>query len=185
MISDYILCQSEYIKKNKQDIILHIQQAHQTFEKMFPSADSTWSYNRYNIFSLAGPSSVFHKIFKELQNLIASQLGTDKELWIQSWVNYMPYQELTRLDWHGHSFDYHGYISIDPKNTRTEFENYVIENGPGQIYMGPGNRKHKVVSDQPYDGTRITIGFDVVVTDNTGPVRYTQIPWNNLSFIPL
>jgi hypothetical protein len=184
-MNDYIIHQSDYIKNNIKDIILHADLAHQTFEKMFTGRDSTWSYDRYNIFSLAGPSSVFYNIFKELQSVITHQIGTDKELWIQSWINYMSYEEIDRLDWHAHGFDYHGYISIDPKNTRTEFENYVIENSPGQIYMGPGNRKHRVVADQSYDGTRITMGFDVVVTDNNKTVRYTQIPWNNLSFIPL
>ena len=97
-MSDYIIYQSEYIKNNIEDIIQHADQAHRTFEKMFPSINSTWSYDRYNIFSLAGPSSIFYNIFKELQNLITQQLGTDKELWLQSWINYMSYEEIDRLD---------------------------------------------------------------------------------------
>ncbi len=184
-MNDYILYQSEYIEKNIQDIVLHTQMAYQSFEKMYPNTDTTWTYDRYNIFSLAGPSSVFYRIFKELQQFIKLQLGTDNEIWLQSWMNYMPYQELNRLDWHNHAFDYHGYISIDPKNTRTDFENYVIDNKPGQIYFGPGYRKHKVIANQPYDGVRITLGFDVVLTNNTGMVKHTQLPWDNLSFIPL
>ena len=85
-MSDYFIYQSEYIQNNISDIIMHTELAHQTFEKLFPGTDSTWSYDRYNIFSLAGPSSVFYNVFKELQSVITQQLGTDNELWIQSWV---------------------------------------------------------------------------------------------------
>lgn len=184
-MNDYIIHQSEYIKNNINDIILHTHLAHQTFEKMFPDANSTWSYDRYNIFSLAGPSSVFYNVFKELRSVIIQQLGTDNELWIQSWVNYMSYDELDRLDWHGHDFDYHGYISIDPKNTYTDFKDYAIDNKAGQIYFGPGHRLHKVVAREAYEGKRITLGFDIVATSNTSFVKTTHLPWNNLSFIPL
>ena len=182
---DYIIYQSEYIQNNIADIIIHTQLAHQTFEKLFPGTDSTWSYDRYNVFSLAGPSSVFYNVFKELQSVITQQLGTDNELWIQSWVNYMSYEELDRLDWHGHAFDYHGYISIDPKNTYTDFKDYAIENKAGQIYFGPGYRSHKVVAHEKYEGTRITLGFDVVSTNNNGFVKNIHLPWSNASFIPL
>jgi len=184
-MNDYIIHQSEYIKNNIQDIITHTHSAHQTFEKMYPGTDSTWSYARYNIFSLAGPSGVFYKVFKELQSVITQQLGTDTELWMQCWVNYMTYEELDRLDWHGHAFDYHGYISIDPKNTYTDFKDYAIENTAGQIYFGPGYRSHKVVAHDKYEGTRITLGFDVVSTNNNGFVKNIHLPWDNLSFIPL
>ena len=182
---DYFIYQSEYIQNNIADIIIHTQLAHQTFEKLFPDTDSTWSYDRYNIFSLAGPSRVFYNVFKELQSVITQQLGTDNELWIQSWVNYMSYEELDRLDWHGHAFDYHGYISIDPKNTYTDFKDYAIENKAGQIYFGPGYRSHKVVAHEKYEGTRITLGFDVVSTNNNGFVKNIHLPWDNASFIPL
>ena len=184
-MNDYFIYQSEYIQNNIQNIIAHTQLAHQTFEKLFPDTDSTWSYDRYNIFSLAGPSSVFYNVFKELQSVITQQLGTDNELWIQSWVNYMSYEELDRLDWHGHAFDYHGYISIDPKNTYTDFKDYRIDNKAGQIYFGPGYRSHKVVALEAYEGNRITLGFDIVSTNNNGFVKTTHLPWDNLSFIPL
>lgn len=182
---DYTVYQSEYVKNNIQNIIEHLHQAHRTFEKMFPSTDSTWSYDRYNIFSLAGPSSIFYNLFKELQSVITQQLGADNELWIQSWVNYMSYAELNRLDWHGHGFDYHGYIAIDPKNTYTDFKEYRIDNKVGQIYFGPGCRQHKVVALEAFEGKRITLGFDIVCTSNTHVVKTTQLPWNNMSFIPL
>ena len=65
------------------------------------------------------------------------------------------------LGWHNHDWDYHGYISIDPKNTVTEFRNYKIENKTGQIYFGPGQREHRVVCLDEFSDKRLTIGFDV------------------------
>jgi hypothetical protein len=56
----------------------------------------------------------------------------------------------------------HGYISIDPKNTNTEFEGYSIENRPGQIYIGSAFTRHRVVNKERFDGKRITLGFDLI-----------------------
>ena len=65
------------------------------------------------------------------------------------------------LNWHSHQWDYHGYISIDPKKTRTVFSDYEIKNEVGNIYIGPGDREHKVIVDENFDTPRITLGFDV------------------------
>ena len=62
---------------------------------------------------------------------------------------------------HNHNCDYHGYISIDPRNTVTEFSDYKIENKVGQIYFGPGQREHRVVCLDEFSDTRLTIGFDI------------------------
>ena len=73
---------------------------------------------------------------------------------------------------HGHSCQYHGYISIDPKNTTTLFKNGLqIDNKIGQIYIGPSGGlsewDHCVKINQPYRGNRITIGFDISTLQNT------------------
>ena len=61
---------------------------------------------------------------------------------------------------------FHGYISIDPKNTKTIFEDgTVINNKVGNIYIGPCNLKHKVEVNEPYEDERITLGFDVINSD--------------------
>jgi len=184
-MNDYVIYQSSYIQENVVPIIDHIQQAHESFERIFPGRDSTWTYNKYNIFTLAAPSTYFFYIYKELRNLIVKHLGTDNEIWLQAWINYMDYNQIDRLDWHNHDFNYHGYICIDPKNTTTDFTEYKIENKIGQIYFGPGYRKHKVIANENYEGTRITIGFDLVINPSSKYVKYVDQPWNDMSFIPL
>jgi len=124
----------------------------------FGPTDLTWQYDKYNIFSLTSGSILFYKLFSELRDIIRSEVSSDY-IWIQSWLNFHTRDNV--LDWHNHSWDYHGYISIDPKSTTTQFEDYTIENKIGQIYFGPGNRMHRVNVLQPFEGHRITIGYDV------------------------
>jgi hypothetical protein len=103
----------------------------------------------------------------------------DRPLWMESWMKYHIPDEV--LDWHRHDskFTIHGYLSIDPKNTVTEFKTFSIENKPGNLYLGISGKDmmHRVVVKEPYEGYRITIAFDVI--DHT--------PYNaaNLSFIPI
>lgn len=184
-MNDYIIYQSKYISEHQQDIIRDIDIAHRLFKQMFPEKNSTWTYDKYNIFALTACSSNFYKIYQELRDLIRQTLGHDNQLWIQSWVNYLKFDELSELDWHSHNFLYHGYICIDPKNTDTVFEGYKIKNTVGQIYLGPGYRKHKVDSADRYEGERITLGFDVVDLKETEYVKYQERPWGNLSLYPL
>jgi hypothetical protein len=182
-MNNYILYQSQFIVDNQADIIQDLQIAHAHFEKLFPDRESTWSYNLYNIFSLTAPSTNFYQIYKELRTLVRSELGNTRPLWFQAWLNYHKPNEV--LDWHDHTFEYHGYISIDPKKTNTVFENYSIENKVGQIYFAPGYRRHKVEVLEPFEGERITIGFDIQTIPDQPYVKYTERPWKNLSLIPL
>lgn len=185
-MTDYRIYNFPYIKENLPDIIHHLEIAHAAFERMFPNLDSTWAYNKYNIFSLTGPSSHFYKIFQEIRKIARANCGDEHELWMQSWINYMSYEEIDRLDWHGHAFDYHGYVCIDPKKTYTVFKEYQIENKIGQIYFGPGYRHHKVQAIEPYEGKRITLGFDIVCDIQKSKfVKTIQMPWLDLSLIPL
>lgn len=186
-MDDYILYQSSYIQENLEDIFIDLDISHRLFKntfKDFPDKDSTWSYNMYNVFSLTAPCTNFYYIYKELRDLIRTHLGESGPLWIQSWLNYHTSDQL--LDRHHHEFDYHGYISIDPKNTITVFDNYVIENKIGQIYFGPGNRYHRVEAIEPFKGVRTTIGFDIHKLPESRLIKsYTERPFENLSFIPL
>ena len=145
--------------------------------QLFPSHDSTWGYSKYNVFSLTAPSTVFYPIYVELRNLVRGLLGNDTPLWIQAWINYHSQDEL--LNWHEHEFNYHGYISLDPKNTKTVFKDYEILNKPGQIYFGPGYRQHMVEAITPFYGVRTTIGFDIFTSDTV------EKPFTNLGLIPL
>jgi len=183
-MNDYILHQSQYIVDNTTEIFTSLDVAHTHFKTLFPENDSTWSYEKYNIFSLTAPSTVFYYIYKELRDLVRSQLGNDRPLWIQAWLNYhRPHEALTR---HSHAFDYHGYISLEPKKTNTVFDDYVIENKTGQIYFGPGGRYHSVEVLEPFNGYRTTIGFDVHTTPVSRLITsYVERPFINMSLIPL
>jgi hypothetical protein len=86
------------------------------------------------------------------------------------------------LSWHTHFSRWHGYVSIDPKKTKTVFRNYEINNEIGNIYFGPGESQHAVEILEDYDGERITIGFDV--TDNPNEHRSPGVPVS-LGWIPL
>lgn len=184
---DYVLYQSSFIKENLEDIFVDLDISHRLFEDTFRSVsnkDSTWSYGMYNVFSLTSPCTNFYHIYKELRNFIRSQLGENRPLWFQAWLNYHTVDQL--LDRHHHEFDYHGYISIDPKKTITVFDDYVIENKIGQIYFGPGNRYHRVEALEPFDGVRTTIGFDVhLLPENRLVEQYIERPLGNFGLIPL
>ena len=102
-------------------------------------------------------------------------MGDDRPLWIQSWLNYHKGKEVEKeLPMHSHKENYHGYISILPQDTSTIFKNGLkIDNKIGQIYIGPGDNKndndywdHYVKINKPYEGIRITIGFDICPIPN-------------------
>lgn len=48
-----------------------------------------------------------------------------KKIWMQAWLNYHDHDQV--LDWHNHSAPYHGYISIEPQDTTTEFGDWEIK----------------------------------------------------------
>lgn len=166
---DYKLFQSEYIVDNQSSFIDQCMQV----KTSFGNKDTTWSYNEYNIFSLTAGSVYFYNLFKELKQIIITELP-NKMLWMQAWLNV--HDSDTVLDWHNHDWDYHGYISIDPKKTTTDFKEYSIENRVGQIYFGPGHRLHKVNVLEPFNDKRITIGYDVTTDPMMDTGCYGLIP---------
>jgi hypothetical protein len=182
-MNDYILYQSEFISKNQADIMEDLRVARRHFIEIFGAKDTTWNYSLYNIFCLTAPATNFYQIYSEIRSLVRRTLGETRPLWMQAWLNYHRPHEV--LDWHDHIFPYHGYVSIDPKRSNTVFENYSIENKPGQIYFGPGHRKHKVEILEPYDGERITIGFDILDTPDSLYIKYRERPFKDMSLIPL
>jgi hypothetical protein len=161
-MKNYKLFQSKYIIDNQSEFISQCQHLRQLLNE----EDTTRAYYKYNLFSITAGSIQFYNLFKELQDIIRTEIP-DKPLWFQAWVNL--HTEDKVLDWHNHSWDYHGYICIDPKDSTTEFENYDIKNKVGQIYFGPGNRSHRVRVLTPYYGERITIGYDIT----TEPIMHT------------
>jgi hypothetical protein len=176
---NYRVYNSEFIANKVTAIRFEGKNHHARYGRMFKNStlDSTWDYRKYNIFCLAGGSVLFHQIYKDLiwvvKDFLKDQTDNDP-VWIESWLNYHKQDEV--LDWHKHYFLYHGYISIDPKDTTTDFKEYSIKNQPGNIYIGLGHKEHCVVVNKPYADTRITIGFNLLIGLSEN---------DNLGFIPI
>jgi len=172
---EYKLYQSNLIKNNHQAFINDCKTSYHFIKKEY-GWDTTWEYHKYNIFSLTSSNLLFYKLYKELNYYIRSFVGDGRPLWMQSWLNYHEGKEVEqKLKLHGHPWDYHGYISIEPQNTTTVFHTgYEIQNKMGQIYIGKGNGQnnpkqsltHYVKINEPYEGVRITIGFDIATIPN-------------------
>ena len=158
---EYKVYQSKVIKDNHLDFIKNCQRAQTKFEKLFKSEDSTYNYTKYNFFSLTSTSILFYNLYKELNFYIRDYIGDDRPLWIQNWLNFHSSDKVLKK--HLHNSRYHGYISIDPKNTTTVFNQFEIKNNIGQIYIGPGGEEysHYVRIDSEFKDKRITIGFDI------------------------
>jgi len=175
---DYNLYSSPFIINNKNGIIDIATRAYNKFKEVYKTSESTWTYDKYNIFTIMAGEPYSYIIFQQLVAAIRDRVGDGRPLWLQSWLNYHKEDEV--LDWHWHDEDYiaHGYLSIEPKNTVTEFEKFTIENKVGNLYIGktgPGYN-HVVRVREPYEGIRITLVFDV---------KDSCTATKNLSFIPI
>lgn len=169
---NYKLYKTLSVPHNLVTLKFESQVYHNRYLKTFGelTKSSTAGYKYYNIFQLAAGSPTFYKIYKAIRLSILDFLSDKAEIediWMQSWINFHKPEEV--LPWHNHQLgsdiakvSYNGYISIDPKNTVTEFENYKINNEPGLIYIGPSERLHRVVVNEPYSGERVTIAFDIL-----------------------
>ena len=186
-MENYKLYQSNLITDNQLAFIEQCKMASSEIKKQLNTTDTTWNFDKYNIFSLTSSSILFYNLYKELNIYIRDFVGDDRPLWIQSWLNFHEGEEVEKaLHSHMHEWDYHGYIPIDPQHTTTVFhKGYEIQNKAGQIYLGLANGQenqrpdltHYVRIDKPYNGTRITLGFDLATTPN----KYI----GNMKFFPL
>lgn len=178
---NYHLYKTDLITDNLLEFKLLARQGHQKYQKVFGAdqKSSTIGYNRYNFFQLTSGSILFYKLYEDIRFVILDYLKDKTDIqykWFTSWINYHKSDEV--LDWHNHIGSFcHGYLSIDPKDTTTEFEKYSIKNELGLIYIGPSEVLHKVNVDKPFNGKRITIAFDVSVNEKSNSY--------NLGFFPL
>jgi hypothetical protein len=158
--NNYILFRSLLIEKNYKDFLSSARIAHDRFVYNFPQQDSTKFYRYYNVFCLSAGCEKFYALFNELKNMIRIYYKNSDPLWMQCWLNFHTSSEV--LNWHKHRDSlFHGYISIDPKKTVTEFENFKIVNEIGNVYIGPSMLNHRVCVIEPYEDYRITLGFDL------------------------
>ena len=163
---DYKIYKSDVIVDNHEEFVRICDHASKMLRREFRDAtNTTWIYDRYNIFSNTAPNDLFYDLYKDLHKCIREYVGDDRKIWFQSWLNYLSYDEVENvLDMHGHGLDIHGYISIDPKKTITEFVNFEVENEVGNIYIGPtgDEYQHRVKNTGLWEGSRITLGFDCI-----------------------
>ena len=168
----YKIYKSKTIIENQNQIIADLEYVKN--KNLFN--DYTWDYSKYNVFTLNPNSILLNKVFLELKNIIRDYLKTDEPLWVQSWLNFHYENEV--LQRHSHEWPYHGYISIEPNNTTTVFDNFEIKNEIGNIYIGPGNLYHSVRVDKSFKKPRITLGFDIKTKD-------VEVKKDMVSLIPI
>lgn len=175
----YSIYQSEAAIKFQKLMVQHCHLAHERFKLQFPDhdGDSTWSYQEYNVASLMYGSEPFYYVWRDIRQAVRDFMNTDEPLWIQSWLNFHTPDQV--LKWHSHA-NTHGFISIDPKKTKTVFREgtmapnrtdlhtigetnlYEIDNEVGKIYIGASkDRVHQVEVLEDFDTPRITIAFDI------------------------
>jgi len=186
MMKEYVIKELPYIKDNKETFIKNANLAHERFVfnygVPFNKMSSTWFYRYYNIATLTMGCTMYYKFFIDLQKIMRKTANNNKPLWYQSWLNFHDQNEM--LDWHNHpDCLLHGYVSIDPKETETEFKKFKIKNETGKMYIGPGGYMHRVNVLKPFDGKRITIAFDVVSEKNLLKAKDTVDV--NTGFMPL
>ena len=183
--NNYMLVNLPYIKKNMKHFKKYADLAYERFKFSYGGKSSTAFYKYYNSMSLLVGSLYYYKMFKDVFKIIRKYSNSKKPLWFQCWLNIHEKDEV--LKWHTH-YDslYHGYISIDPKNTETVFEKFVLKNKIGNVYIGPSYNYHKVVCKKPFKGKRITIGFDVIDEKIIKKLykKYGEVDINT-SFLPI
>ena len=182
---DYMLFNLPYINKNINHFKKYAYLAHDRFKFNHGKISSTKAYRYYNCICLLAGSKHYYNMFKDIFKNIRKFSKTKKPLWFQCWLNFHEKDEL--LDWHNHSESlFHGYVSIDPKNTQTVFEKYTIVNKIGNVYIGSSNKYHKVICKNDYKDKRITIAFDVVDENTINKLykKYGEVDINT-SFLPI
>ena len=129
----YQLYQSQYVVDHQEEFVKDLMHSAQAMYQygVFDTSLKYGSYTQYNIFGVSSPSHHTYQLFKEIRDIARKNLPEGR-LWIQAWVNN--HYETELLGWHNHSSKWHGYVSIRPYDTVTEFDDFTIENKVGQIY---------------------------------------------------
>ena len=173
-MNDYKIYKSKTVLENHSEFVFECVKLNKEIRENYSVGDgysTTWEYGRYNIFNLRRGNKLFDALREELVDIIKENCVGVGECWVQSWLNFDTYDTVEKnLLLHDHQLPVHGYISVDPKNTKTNFPyaGFEVVNEVGKIYIGPGRAeetekwKHEVINTSKYGGTRITIAFDVV-----------------------
>ena len=190
-MKQYIVEEINYVKDNYDQFIKDIDLAYDRFNysygPMLDGRSATGYHKYYNLMLLTFGSKVFHDFFKILKHRLLEFMNYPKEhLWYMCWLNY----DLGKnkfFEWHKHhDARVHGFVCIEPQHTVTEFKDFKLINKTGQIYIGPGQKLHKVNILKPYKKPRISIAFDVVGEKEIQNIykQHGQLDVN-IAFLPL
>lgn len=179
---DYKLYNINTGEIDQKELLNYVQMSVAKFNHLYGGIDhATEFYYLYNFFSIASCNKNVYRLYLSLVNCIRDFIGKQDNVWLQTWMNV--HRQSDVLKSHSHAYPYHGYISLSSHNTHTVFtdghdgkEIYRVENLPLQVYIGPGYRHHHVEVIDDYDDERITLGFDLQLTDTIS---------ENFSFIPI
>jgi len=158
-----------FVVENVDNLVKDAELAEERFDfnyrRNFDTAQSsTWYYRYYNFTCLTAGSLYYYEFFRQIQKEIRKFAGHDDPLWYQCWFNWHQPDEV--LDWHDHhGCVYHGYVSIRPHDTVTEFDDFSIKNEVGKLYIGEPHVQHRVQVVKPFSTPRLTVAFDVINED--------------------
>jgi hypothetical protein len=183
-VNEYCVYKSELIADNQSQFVAECHRAKNRFDMAFPKEQTTARYRHYNFFALTAGFPLYHDLLNELRSVVYGYMNADQKLWFQCWFNYHDQAEV--LPPHTHrQCTTHGYIVIDPRKTRTVFDDYEIRNEVGMIYIGKPHKSHGVVVDEPFEGKRITVAFDIYTEDDCKNGIIKSGDDFNLSIFPL
>ena len=184
----YRLYHSPYVVSHQAVFVEECVYLHNKLTSLYPhlplkGREYSLEYTNTNIFSLCSLSVPFYRIFQQITASIRDWVHDDRPLWLNAWLNYNDNDSI--LDWHHHgSYNIlHGYLSIDPKKTVTEFKHFSIKNEVGRLYIGLAGEKmvHRVVVKEQFEGYRTTLAFNVL--DQLPSIQHRNIL--TISTIPI
>jgi hypothetical protein len=183
-VLNYKIYKSNDIIENHSEFIRDIEDALEKIKTKFGIKDSTKFYSFYNTFALTSGSIRFYNLLVDLKTIVRDYHQTDEPLWMQCWINSHNAEGVLKR--HDHIGCYsHGYIAINPQNTKTVFDNYTIKNEIGNIYIGPSDRMHWVDVVENFNTKRITLGYDIFSLSDMIKLRIKYGNDINISIIPI
>ena len=63
---DWEVHESQLIVDNHEQFVYDCDLIHNKFKSQYPDKDSTWSYERYNVFALASPLPLWYDLYSEI-----------------------------------------------------------------------------------------------------------------------
>lgn len=178
------LYHSKVIEDNLDRFNVECEYIARNIRNKFNTYSTTDVYQRYCLLNMVGNSDIWWYLYQDITKAVRQYLGHKRPLWAQIWLNTHKYED-DPLPWHRHDgVDCHGFVSIDPKNTVTEFKTHTIVNEPGKIYVGPPAAFHRVVNRGPWDGERYTVAFDIKQGE-THPELLLEADHNRIRTFPI